>query len=261
MKKVIYRSFVELSNNKFQSYILKKFTTSKMSKIVNKSFVKAYKINEDEMEKPLHQYKSLHELFIRNLVPDARQINEEGNSIVSPVDGLIADIGVVSPECTFHVKNQYYSLEEMLGKHEKAKRYMNGTYIILYLSPRDYHRIHTPFSGKVVESWTLGNKSYPVNEMGLKLGKRPLSRNYRLITDVLVNSNKHAAIVKVGALNVNSIHTTYKDRELVKGEEIGYFSFGSTVILLFEKGLITMDPNIKAPVQVKLGMKIGTLNN
>lgn len=230
-----------------------------MSRFVNKSFVKAYKINQEEMEKPLRQYKSLHELFVRNLKADARQINKESNSIISPVDGLIADIGEISSKCSFHVKNQYYSIVDMLGSAEKAKKYINGTYIILYLSPSDYHRIHTPVSGTVVGSWALGNKSYPVNETGLTLGKKPLTRNYRLITELEVHDRKRVAVVKVGALNVNSIHTTYETEQLKKGEEIAYFSFGSTVILLFEHDTLCVDENIHVPTYVKVGMKIGTL--
>lgn len=258
MKKAIYRSFVELSGNRFNSYVLKKFTKSKMSKVLNKSFVKAYKINTNEMEKPLHQYNSLQELFIRNLKEDARDIDNSLNTIVSPVDGVLADMGPITENCTFHVKNQDYSLVEMLGDEKKALKYEKGTYIILYLSPSHYHRIHTPVSGTVVGKWALGNKSYPVNELGLKLGKRPLSKNYRFITELKLENGKHYAVVKVGAMNVNSIHPTFTHNDLKKGEEMAYFSFGSTVVLLFERDTICLDENVLPPLDVKVGMKLGT---
>ncbi|QOY36234.1 phosphatidylserine decarboxylase [Anaerobacillus isosaccharinicus] len=258
MKKAIYQSFVELSGNRFNSYLLKAFTESKMSKVINKSFVKVYNLNEAEMEKPLHQYGSLQELFVRNLKSDARVIDKSLDSIVSPVDGILADVGQITENCTFHVKNQDYSLVEMLGNKNRAEKYKEGTYIILYLSPSHYHRIHTPVSGTVVGKWALGNKSYPVNELGLKLGKRPLSRNYRLITEVRLNNGKHYSLVKVGAMNVNSIHPTFTGDTVNKGDEIGYFSFGSTVVLLFEKDTIDLDPKVKIPMDVQVGMKIGS---
>ncbi len=258
MKKKIYQSFVELSGNRFNSYLLKAFTKSKISKILNKSFVKVYNIDEKEMEKPLHEYKSLQELFIRNLKDEARPIDQGPNSVVSPVDGILANVGEITDKCTFHVKNQDYSLSEMLGNKKRAEKYKNGTYIILYLSPSHYHRIHTPVSGTVVGKWALGNKSYPVNELGLKLGKRPLSKNFRFITEVRLHNEKHYALVKVGAMNVNSIHPTFKGDEVEKGKEMGYFSFGSTVVLLFENNTITLVDSIKTPMDVKVGMKIGS---
>lgn len=259
MKKAIYQSLVELSGNRLNSYLLKSFTKSKASKLINKSFVKAFNINESEMEKPLHEYESLQELFIRNLKEGSRVIDEEPTSFISPVDGVLADIGQITEECSFLVKNQQYSLVEMLGSEKRAQKYKQGTYIILYLSPSHYHRIHTPFSGTVVGKWALGNKSYPVNELGLSLGKRPLSKNYRLLTEVRLNNGKHYCLVKVGALNVNSIHSTFKGDSLKKGEELGYFSFGSTVVLLFENNLFEPASSITTPMDVKVGMKIGTI--
>ncbi|OIJ16195.1 phosphatidylserine decarboxylase [Anaerobacillus arseniciselenatis] len=258
MKKKIYQSFVELSGNRFNSYLLKAFTKSKMSKLLNKSFVKVYNIDEAEMEKTLDEYESLQELFIRNLKSEARLIDQDPNSIISPVDGILADVGEINDNCTFHVKNQDYSLIEMLGNEKRAEKYKNGTYIILYLSPSHYHRIHTPVSGTVVGKWALGNKSYPVNEMGLKLGKRPLSKNFRFITEVRLRNTKHYALVKVGAMNVNSIHPTFTGNEVQKGEEMGYFSFGSTVVLLFENNAIALGDYIETPMDVKVGMKIGS---
>lgn len=231
-----------------------------MSKFLNRSFVKTFNINEEEMEKPLHQYESLQELFVRNLKEGARVIDEEPINIISPVDGILANFGKITQNCTFYVKDQDYNIFEMLGNKKRAEKYQNGTYMILYLSPSHYHRIHTPFSGTVVGNWALGNKSYPVNELGLKFGKRPLSKNYRFITEVRLSSEKHYAVVKVGAMNVNSIHPTYKGKNIKKGEELGYFSFGSTVVLLFEQDTIELDPSIKAPMDVTVGMKIGMIN-
>ncbi|WP_078552736.1 phosphatidylserine decarboxylase [Bacillus sp. FJAT-44921] len=257
MKKHIYHSFVELSGNRLNSFLLKSFARSRLSKMVNKSFASYYGLNLQEMERPLEEYKSLNELFIRRLKPDARKIDENEEAIVSPVDGVLATVGTITEQRTFTVKGQTYTLDEMLGSKEKSERYQNGSFVILYLSPSHYHRIHSPISGQIIEQWTLGRKSYPVNELGLRLGKRPLSKNYRLISEFEVQGNKRLSLVKVGALNVNSIHLTHPRPEVKKGEELAYFSFGSTVVLLFEKGLITIPP-LQLPHEIKVGETFAT---
>ena len=116
--------------------------------------------------------------------------------------------------------------------------------MILYLSPSHYHRIHSPVTGKIVNNGHLGVKSYPVNKMGLKYGDRTLAKNYRMITEVKYRI-WHIAIVKVGAMFVNSIEMIHKGTKLEKGGEMAYFSFGSTVVLLFEKDTFELDPLFK----------------
>ena len=135
----------------------------------------------------------------------------------------------------------------------------NGTYMILYLSPSHYHRIHSPVKGTIVKQWSLGSKSYPVNKMGLKYGVRTLAKNYRMITEVNTDYG-HTAIVKVGAMFVNSIETTHTGSKLEKGEEMAYFSFGSTVVLVFEKGIFQLDSSIHTPKDIRIGEKIGSLS-
>lgn len=259
MKKKLYRLFVELSNSPVHSLILKKFTQSKLSKPITKSFVKTYKINEEEMEYPLEQYESLQQLFIRRLKKGTRPIDVDSKAIVSPVDGVLAKVGQITSESSFFVKGQDYSLEEMLGSKEDAVKYKGGMFYLFYLSPSHYHRIHSPVNGEIEKQWQLGSRSYPVNQSGLKYGRRPLSRNYRLISEVKVDSS-HVAIVKVGALNVNSIHTTHETNHLEKGEEMAYFSFGSTVILLFEEGMIESDVK-EVPAEMTVGSRIATLHS
>lgn len=256
MKRKLYCAFVELTGNRFFSYILKSFASSSVSRLLNRSFVNFYHIDQVEMEKPLHEYRSLQQLFTRKLKAGLRPIAGGNNTFVSPVDGILATYGTVDSNISFRVKEQNYSLEEMLGSKEMAEKYEHGVYMIFYLSPSNYHRFHAPISGEVIKQWTLGNVSYPVNEHGLRLGKRPLSRNYRLISEMNFR-NKRMAYVKVGALNVNSIHLTHKNNHLEKGEEVGYFAFGSTVILLFEENMIEVDQGLTSPTNVKVGEKIG----
>ncbi|WP_088103391.1 phosphatidylserine decarboxylase [Halalkalibacter urbisdiaboli] len=256
MKKLLFRSFVELSNHRIQSVLLKAFATSKISKPLIPLFVNTFKLNEEEMGRSIREYGSLHELFIRQLKPGCRPIESDTNSFISPVDGVLADFGKIKDNVRFSVKGQEYSVSEMLGSKSAAKTYEEGLFLILYLSPSHYHRIHSPISGEVLKQWTLGGRSYPVNELGMTLGRRPLSRNYRVITEML-SRGKKLAVVKVGAMNVNTIELTHQTKSLNKGEEIGYFSFGSTVVLLIEKGLVSLDEQ-KTPREFKMGEKLGT---
>lgn len=256
MLKIFYRFFIELTNGKWTSVLLKRFSKSNLSRHIIPSFAKTYKINLGEMRKAISEYPTLHDFFIRELKSGVRPIHQEETSVVSPVDAVIEDIGMIQSDSIIVVKNKKYSISEMLGGNEKAEYYLNGTYMIFYLSPSHYHRIHAPISGKVVDQWKLGSKSYPVNKAGLKYGKSTLSKNYRSITEISVN-NKKFALVKVGAMFVNSIELTHPDEKLVKGSEMAYFTFGSTVILLFPENQFTILPSIKAPYHIKLGEKIG----
>ncbi|MET3504892.1 phosphatidylserine decarboxylase [Halalkalibacter oceani] len=240
MKKLFYQACIELTNHRLLSRILRAFSRSKISRRLIPSFIKTYQLNEKEMGRPVSEYTHLHDLFIRTLKPGARPVDPDPKSVISPVDGAIAQAGQLEENTSFSVKGQMYTVAEMLGGQEEAARYRDGLYIILYLSPKDYHRIHSPVDGLVRKQWSLGGRSYPVNEAGLRYGRRPLSRNYRMITELQV-ADKHLAIVKVGAMNINTIEWTHRSTEIKKGDEIAYFSFGSTVVLLAEKGLLDPD--------------------
>jgi phosphatidylserine decarboxylase len=253
-----YRLLIELTNGRWTSGILRRFARSSVSRFVVPSFAKIYQLNEEEMEKGLSEYPTLHDLFVRTLKRNAREIDKSKNTVVSPVDAVIEDVGPINEASDILVKGKTYSIEEMLGDREPLAKYLNGTYMILYLSPSHYHRIHSPVNGIVTKQWTLGSKSYPVNKLGLKYGVRTLAKNYRVITEVKTDYG-HVAIVKVGAMFVNSIETTHKGTELEKGGEMAYFSFGSTVVLLFEKDIFQMDANVHTPKEIKVGEKIGVL--
>ncbi|RHW40973.1 phosphatidylserine decarboxylase [Neobacillus notoginsengisoli] len=256
MFKPFYRLLIELTNGRWSSILLKKFARSPRSKRVVNRFAKAYRLNTEEMETELSGFPTLHDLFIRKLKPGARQVDPGESSVVSPVDAVIEDVGYITPLSEMEVKGKIYSIVDMLGDKETAKKYMDGVYMIFYLSPSHYHRIHSPINGKVERQWTLGKKSYPVNKWGLKYGADTLSKNYRMISEVRTDSGM-VAIVKVGAMFVNSIETTHTGTDLKKGEEIAYFSFGSTIVLLFEKGCFSPDPAISIPHPIKMGERIG----
>ncbi|MDR7078008.1 phosphatidylserine decarboxylase [Neobacillus niacini] len=258
MLKHVYRLMIELTNGKWTSVILRRFVRSRISRFVVPSFARIYNLNQIEMEKALHEYPTLHDLFIRTLKKEVRKVDTSANTVVSPVDAVIEAVGSINQTSEMVVKGKTYSIQEMLGSQESANKYLHGTYMILYLSPSHYHRIHSPVEGTIVKQWTLGSKSYPVNKMGLKYGVRTLAKNYRLITEV-DTAYGHMAIVKVGAMFVNSIERTHTGSQLEKGGEMAYFSFGSTVVLLFEKGIFQLDSSIHTPKDIRIGEKIGVL--
>lgn len=144
----------------------------------------------------------------------------------------------------------------MLGNEERAQRYAGGTYMVIYLSPSHYHRIHSPLSGSVTERFVLGRKSYPVNAAGMEYGKNHCQK---LSPVTEVNSDgEHMALVKVGAMFVNSIELLHERDTVQKGEEMAYFTFGSTVVLLFEKDMIEVVQELKSGQELRLGEKIAT---
>lgn len=256
MKQSIYRLFIELTNKKWSSYMIRKFVQSPLSRPFISSFIKTYKINVDEIEGQVADYKTLHDFFIRNLKEDARVVNYSEKQAVSPVDGLLADTGSISDDLIIEVKGKSYSILDMLGSEGKASDYSGGEFAVFYLSPANYHRIHSPVSGTILKRWSLGQHSYPVNELGLMYGKEALSKNFRSITELQHVKGK-LAVVKVGAMFVNSVDYVHEGKEWKQGEEVAYFSFGSTVILLFEKGTFRFSPNKEVPSNVTVGETIG----
>ncbi|PYZ98727.1 phosphatidylserine decarboxylase [Alteribacter lacisalsi] len=261
MKKQLYRSLMELTKSPVQSWGIRTFARSRASRPLVRSFARVYNINMEEAKERVENFNTLQSLFIRELAPDVRPVCTSTSSIVSPVDGLLAETGQISQNAAFFIKGQMYDVRDLVGLPNTSRRYIGGTYMLFYLSPTDYHRIHSPVEGTVLKTWALGKHSSPVNPMGLALGDRVLAKNYRLLTEVRTPGDKHMCVVKIGALNVNSIHpdNSLKGEEIGKGEEMAYFSFGSSVILLFEEGMI-QDPETDVRA-VKQGQPIAEFKN
>lgn len=259
MKELLYRRFIELTNGRISSFLLRKAAYSSFSKNFIRNFSKIYGINQLELSQDLKSYRSLHEFFIRKLKEDARPIDERNNILVSPVDGKVEVFGDIVQGIEFTVKNKPYSLTDLLGDSENVEKYKDGKYIVIYLSPANYHRVHSPLNCKVVRQYVLGRKSYPVNAIGLKYGKKPISHNYRMIHELKNHHHKHFSLIKVGAMFVNSIQLTNHSTTWVKGEEIGYFSFGSTVVMLFEKDCIEFCESLQNGQSIKMGEPIASM--
>lgn len=260
MKEKIYRTFIELTNSLPVSKGIMKYTRSNLSKPVISSYAKVFNVNLDEMEGKLKDYSSLHHFFTRNLKNGVRPIVKNEKAIVSPVDAKIEKYGDINDTNQFLVKNKSYSIEELLGSEELVKRYQGGKFIVLYLSPSHYHRIHSPIDGEIINQYEIGNTSYPVNSWGLKYGRSPLSKNYRTVTELKGNNNNFVAVVKVGAMFINTIELTHKTNKLLKGNELAYFSFGSTVVLFFEEGKVDFSGSLIEQQEIKVGETLAIKN-
>lgn len=181
IKKRLFQICVELTNGKYSSKMLQKLTKSNASRLLIQPFIKTYKINTYEILKDVSDFKNLNEFFIRKVHPSLRPIAEGDSVVVSPTDGVISEVGKIEDDSTFIIKGQEYSVKTLLADKNRAKELAGGTYMVIYLSPKNYHRIHFPTSGEIDGSYVLGKYSYPVNNAGLTLGDTVLSYNYRRV--------------------------------------------------------------------------------
>ncbi len=259
MANTMFRLLTELSSRKWVSRLTGSFAKSRASRALIPKFIQAYRIPAEEAEKPLQDYHTLNEFFTRRLQPSARPVDADPMSLVSPVDALITAMGPLNDQLIPNVKGQDYTLDELLNHSPRLESYRDGYMFVLYLSPRDYHRIHAPVTGRQTEREYIPGKVYPVNDRSMVNMRSVLSRNERQITYISHHYGE-VAVAKVGALNVSSI--CYADETRTswnKGDELAYFEFGSTVVLLMQKH--TFEPNELLTVgsRVKMGEKLGTL--
>ncbi|NQU63387.1 MAG: phosphatidylserine decarboxylase [SAR324 cluster bacterium] len=244
------------------------------------SFIQLYsqicKVKLHEMKTPVGSMRNFNDFFTRELKPELRPIDATPGSVVSPVDGRIAEFGKIEQGFLVQAKGVLYSLNDLVGE-KSATIFQDGYFLTIYLSPADYHRIHLPISGKIRKFSYISGNLWPVNSFGVKQIGGLFSLNERIITPI---EGEHGivSLVKVGATIVGKIKVNYNDlssngnnptqfdlpvipvRTYHKGDEIGRFQLGSTVILLFEKG--KFKPASFAPQSsVKVGQIIGILKN
>ncbi|MBL8994266.1 MAG: phosphatidylserine decarboxylase [Spirochaetia bacterium] len=239
-------------------------------------FVKRVKVNVAEIEHPIEHYRSALDFFTRRLAPGMRPIATESNYIVSPADGKISSFGKIVNGKIHQVKNRTYRLNELVGE-EKARIFENGDSYTVYLSPRDYHRVHHAFGGKLEEALYFPGRLFPVNEFSLRNFDGVFSRNKRIALFYKTKTFSYSMIF-VGALNVGSIRLSFDPRFWTtaqkttgglrqkryshlfpaKGDEAGAFELGSTIILLFPKNTVHFFPK-EAGDAVRMGRPIARL--
>lgn len=252
---------------------------SRASRRFIKPYISFFRINTEEIERPLADYPHLTAFFTRKLKQGARPISTHPDAVISPVDGKVAQVGAIHQGTLIQAKHINYTVEQLLGcSQEKAKRFEGGTFLTIYLSPRDYHRIHMPIDGELTHLTYVPGRLFPVNSIGVHHVQGLFTKNERIITYANTPAGE-MALIKVGAFIVGSVkvgygeHTTnvkggrmysrdLPDKPLYqKGEEVGLFEFGSTVILLFEKDRIVLDKKIVEGTDVKFGEQIGTIHS
>lgn len=230
-------------------------------------------MSEATEENP-YAYKTLNAFFTRELKPDARTIDTTANTLVCPVDGRVSQAQAIENGRIFQAKGQDYSLLELVGGiDELAHPFINSSFATIYLSPRDYHRIHMPIAGKLTDMVYVPGRLFSVAPHTVNTVPRLFARNERLVCKFATEHGPMVMIL-VGAVNVSAIdtvwagsvtppskskviHTTYKDVDitLAKGAEMGRFNLGSTVILLMNDKC-TLDETITHQQAVKLGQPL-----
>ncbi|MCG6189825.1 archaetidylserine decarboxylase [Maribellus maritimus] len=231
-----------------------------------KSFVDDFHIDVSELEKSIEEFKSFNDFFCRKLKPNARKI---GNGLISPGDGRILTFENISDVNNFYIKGRKFTLTEFLSNKLLAEKYQNCSMVILRIAPNDYHRYHFPYSGKPSKSIKIKGNYYSVSPHALfKNYAKVFCENKREICSLNINKEKEILIVSVGSTMVGSINSSYRINTIVnKGEEMGYFSFGgSTVVLIFDPDIFKINQdlleNSKANLEtfVKMGEEIAIEN-
>lgn len=244
------------------------------SKLAVRRFAARYGAAIEEAEHPIDEYDSVLSFFTRRLKPGLRPIDPDPRVLVSPVDGAYLVGGPVGEGKLFQAKGRTFTLNALLADENAEKTFAHGSYFTLYLSPKDYHRIHSPVAGVVTGSTYLPGELFPVNAAAVAHVDELFARNERLITHVQSEVFGRVEVVKVGATCVGHIKVPYDDtiatncgaREverktysppipIEKGGECGVFEMGSTVILVIEKPIERVELERGAPV--RLGMKLG----
>ena len=239
----------------------------KLRPLVLGSLAQRMGMDLSEAERSLGEYPSFAELFVRRLRPGMRPIQSGDENVVSPVDGCVSASGVISGKELLQAKGLSYSLEELLGNRELAERLEGGSYITLYLRPKDYHRIHAPFDGQLRCVRRIPGTLFPVQPAFVRNLRDLFVRNERLVLE-FESTFGAFGMVAVGAAAVGAISTTFETRgcpgdvtfdppnEVARGSEVAAFNLGSTVILLFEPGCFSLETQ-KQHAEVRVGQLIG----
>jgi phosphatidylserine decarboxylase len=243
-----------------------------------RTVVKNYRVDMSQAQQTdALAYPSFNAFFTRALKPEARCAPADANAIACPADGRISQLGTIENGRIFQAKGFDFSVAELLGDEAAAAVYKNGNFITVYLSPRDYHRVHMPLAGSLRETVHIPGRIFSVAPSTVVAVPRLFARNERLICHFDGSQNPFAVIL-VGAMLVSGIetvwggveippyasaiiHKDYRGRgiRLDRFAELGRFNMGSTVILLLPAGAADMDSSLMAEADVRIGQGIGQL--
>lgn len=259
-------------------YTLARIEWAPVKNLSLRIYLSLHQVNMSEaVEENPYAYKSLNAFFTRALKPDARVINQDENTLVSPVDGTVSQAQGIENGRVFQAKGHDYSLLQLVGGiDELAQPFETGTFATLYLSPRDYHRIHMPCDGRLTDMVYVPGRLFSVAPHTVNTVPGLFARNERLVCK-FDTAHGPMVLIMVGAVNVSAmdtvwsgpvtppsknriIHTRYDDIDikLTKGIEMGRFNLGSTVIMLFNDKC-KIDDTIRPQQSVKLGQPLASI--
>ena len=277
----LFAGFQYLLPKHLLSRLIYAVTRSRSPTIKNailRTFLSGYRVDMEEAQQPdPFAYGSFNDFFTRALKPEARPIAADPQLIVSPVDGIVSQCGHLQDDSIIQAKGHRYSLAALLGgDREAVEAYRGGSFACLYLAPYNYHRIHLPMAGTLRSNMYVPGDLFSVNAATARAVPRVFARNERLICDFDTHIGRMAVLL-VGALFVGSIETVHCGevnppprsrkrpipipqgigRRFIKGEELGRFNMGSTVVLLFQSERIRWDATLVPETTVRLGRAIG----
>ena len=239
--------------------------------------IKHYGVNMDEaLEQDINAYKSFNDFFTRELKPGVRPLSTERNAIVCPCDGAVSQAGDITGGKIFQAKGKSFTAVDLLGGDAaRAEPFNNGVFSTIYLSPKDYHRLHMPLTGTLREMVHVPGRLFSVNTATTNSVPGLFARNERVCC-LFDTEAGPMALILVGAIFVSSVETVwhgvvtppsistvkswqYQDNAptLKIGEEMGRFNMGSTIIVLFGKDKAKWDVEFKAEKTVRLRELIG----
>jgi phosphatidylserine decarboxylase len=244
-------------------------------KLIIKHYCSFYKVNQNEIDFSEEGFRTFDKFFTRKLKSGIHKIDPKLDSIVSPVDAKISEFGKINHKSIIQAKGINYTLDKLVPS-QMSDLFIDGFFITLYLSPADYHRIHSPVSGKITGYFAIPGKLFPVQDFMVNGLNGLFNKNERILT-YIKNKNKFLAVCKIGAMNVGRITLSYSGIEtnrwfrnkkeffysgnkqpiIKKGQEIGIFHLGSTIILLFQKNTIQF-VKIKKGQRIRVGQKIAS---
>ena len=246
---------------------------------VIKWFIGRYGVDMSEAtETDPEAYPTFNAFFTRALKPGIRPLADGEKTLVSPVDGAISQLGQVTGDRVFQAKGQSFSLSELLGGEEATTApFTSGEFSTIYLSPKDYHRIHMPMAGTLRQMIHVPGKLFSVNPVTAENVPNLFARNERVVC-IFDTDSGPMAMVLVGAMIVGSVETRwagvvvpgsrqvtstrYEGEQAIsfeKGEEMGRFRLGSTVIMVMPKGAVTWNSDQVAGKTVRMGEAFGAL--
>ena len=246
-----------------------------------KLFISAFKVDmKDAVIEDISQYSTFNEFFTRRLKPDTRPIDDSEESIVSPCDGKISMFGDIDQHTLLQAKNKTFTLNEFLTPSCKhLDKFIGGSFYTIYLSPRDYHRVHTAYAGKLLEMIYVPGRLFSVAPYAPKTIDKLYARNERVASIFKIDGG-YMALTMVGAVNVaaiemtweglitpphlnTTVHYDYEDRSITldKGEQIGTFNMGSTVVMMFSKNYAQALQQLQIDQPIKMGETIALRSN